>query len=361
MKPHLSRRLLVFFLSACSTCFGVTLKDGAYQVFPGDNIQDALENAARNPTVKVVKVHPGEYRPHTKRQALIWFNRIHDRIRLEAVGDVTLTAANPEISDPKSPSHPAVVNHIVYFGDGISTNTVRKGFRITGANNFVTKAGTRQIEPDTALPKGLFFYADGGGIKIFGRSYPTITGVEVVGNVTSPCGAGISIEHGRHTQDSVLIEHCVFRNNRAQVTGAAVDLLPPGSAARIVNCLFVGNVSNTGADVVAQSSGEKPFTNSGVLTVFPRSRALVQNCTFTNNRNAVDDMSKASVYRDCIFWKNDLDGGWVKANRYELEVKERARVLGRRSWPTSAVGSTPGSAWIKASAWRPKTPRASNG
>lgn len=311
-------------------CFGraFTLQEDGFHVRPGENIQDALKAAAASPTMKVVKVHAGVYRPGSRGQALIWFNKRHDGIRLEAEGEVTLTAANPELSDPKTTGHPAVVNHVVYFGDGISTNTILKGFRITGANGFMTTSRTRQLEPDETLSKGLFFFSDGGGIKIFGRSYPTILDVEVSGNFTRPCGAGISIEHLGHTQNFVRIENCIFRNNRTQVTGAAVDLLPPGSAAQIINCLFVGNISNTGIDTVAQRSGEPPFTNSGVLTVFPDSRAWVKNCTFAHNRNAVDDMSKESIYENSIFSKNDLEGGLVKSRRYELDVQEGARVSG---------------------------------
>src|ERR1041384_6894886 len=103
-------------------------KDG-YHVFPGDNIQEALEQAAASNETKVVKVHAGEYRPKNRGQALIWFNRIHDGIRLEAEGAVTLTAANPQLAAPSDPGFPAVVNHVVYFGHGISSNTLLKGFR----------------------------------------------------------------------------------------------------------------------------------------------------------------------------------------------------------------------------------------
>ena len=95
---------------------------------------------------------------------------------------------------------------------------------------------------------------------------------------SSPCGAGISVQHQGFNQQPVLIENCVFLRNRAQVTGAAIDLLA-GSCALINNCLFVGNVSNIGEDVVAKQSGERPFVNSGVLTIFRNSRAIVRNCT----------------------------------------------------------------------------------
>jgi len=323
----LSQLLRVFLQSLWLswTCVGITLKEDGYHVLPGDSIQDALQEAAQNKTNKTVKVHAGVYHPNSKRQALIWFNKSHDGIRLEAVGPVTLTAANPELSGPQSPSFPAIVNHVVYFGDGISSNTLIQGFRVTGANHYITEKLTQQMEPDTTIPKNLFFYSDGGAIKVFGRSYPTIRDVEVVENYASPCGAGISVQHQGFNQSSVLIENCVFLRNRTQVTGAAIDLLE-GSAARIINCLFVGNISNAGEDVVARRSGERPFTNSGVLTIFPNSRAALRDCTFTGNRNAVDDMGGGSVYANCIFVDNGLEGGLKGTVRYELDLQAGAKV-----------------------------------
>ena len=306
MKRVCVQVLVWFGLSLVPVGAGINLSKDGYHVFPGDNIQDALQLAAENKTNKIVKVHAGEYRPNRKRQALIWFNKTHDGIRLEAEGSVTLTAANSQLTAPSEAAFPAVVNHVVYFGDGISSNTVLKGFRITGANNFVTKEMTRQMEPNAAIPKNFFFFSDGGAIKIFGRSYPTIQNVEVVDNFTSPCGAGISVQHQGFNQTPVLIENCVFLRNRAQGTGAAIDLLA-GSSAHIINCLFAGNVSNTGEDPVAKNSGERPFANNGVLTIFWNSRAEVRNCTFTGNRNAVDDMGGQSTYTDCIFVDNTLD------------------------------------------------------
>jgi hypothetical protein len=318
MRNARFRTFVAALIGVGQTCFGIVLQPDGYHVYPGDNIQEALQQAALNPTNKVVKVHAGEYRPAGKRQAMIWFNRAHDGIRLEAVGSVTLTAANPALSSAAARGFPAVVNHVVYFGDGISSNTVLRGFRITGANNFVS---------DNSVPKNLFFYTDGGGIKIFGRSYPTIQNVEVVDNFSSPCGAGISVQHKGFNQQMVTIENCVFRRNRAQVTGSAVDLLE-GSAARMVNCLFVENASNLGTDVVAQHSGELAFTNSGVLTVFEHSRALVQSCTFTGNRNAVDDMGGSSLYRNCIFADDLLAVGMPGTSRYELDLPAGGAVEG---------------------------------
>jgi hypothetical protein len=313
-------------LSICaSTRAAIELKSDAYHVYPGDKIQDALNMAATNKVVKVVKVHAGEFRPDTKRQAMIWFNKRHDGIRLEADGAVTLTATNGDLAQPTDPGYPAVVNHVIYFGDGVSSNTVLSGFKITGANSFITRVGTRQMEPDITVPKNWFFFSDGGAIKIFGRSYPQINNIEVTENFTSPCAGGISIQHQGFTNDFVRIENCIFLRNTAQATGCAIDLLA-GSNARIINCLFVGNISNMGKDPVAQESGEKPFVNSGVITIFHHSLAEIRNCTFTGNRNGIDDMGGASVYVNNIFHDNKLESpGNPGLEPYDLTVNAGAK------------------------------------
>ena len=155
MKLWLACGMMLEMLSAA--CLGIDLKEDGYHVFPGEQIQDALQQAASNKTNKVVKVHAGEYRPNSKRQALIWFNKIHDGIRLEADGLVTLEAVNPQLALPSEPGFPAVVNHVVYFGDGISTKTVLRGFRVTGANNYTTGTGARSPIESDAVPKTPFF------------------------------------------------------------------------------------------------------------------------------------------------------------------------------------------------------------
>ncbi len=327
MKSSGGQWLLLWALALAPAQGAICFSNNVYHVFPGNNIQDALQLAATNPAAKVVRVHAGEYRPNSRRQALIWFNKKHDGIRLEAEGQVILTAANPELSAPSDPGYPAVVNHVAYFGDGISSNTVLSGFRITGANDSVVRTHTEELEPNRTIPKNWFFYADGGAIKVFGRSSPRILRVEVVDNFSSPCGAGISVQHQGFSQQPVWIEDSVFLRNRAQVTGAAIDLLA-GSSAVIKNCLFVGNVSNVGEDVVAKQSGERPFVNSGVVTIFQNSRAVVQNCTFTGNRNGIDDMGGASRYLGCVFFENTLDAGLKGSTRYELAVNAGGTVIG---------------------------------
>ena len=298
-----------------------------FHVYPKDSIQDALEAAARDTVKKTIYVHAGTYRPAKRGQAFIWFNARHDGVTLQAVGDVTLTAANPAIADAAAPSYPAVVNHVVYFGDGISPKTVLRGFKITGARNFTTGSGEKSpIEADD-IRKTLFFYTDGGGIKIYARAYPTIENVEVFDNYTSPCGGGVSVEHLGMIQQAATFKNCVFRNNRTQTTGSAVDLLH-GSHAVLDNCLFVGNVANLGVDYVGLLTGGEyhPEHGSGAMTVFEGSKAVVSRCTFTGNWNGVDDNGTGSTYVDSIFWKNTLSGGISAPPRYEIDITDGSGV-----------------------------------
>jgi hypothetical protein len=324
------RVLLLLVLAACLRAGpGAAVQVQGRHVYPKDRIQDALDAAAADPVNKTVYVHAGTYRPAARGQALIWFNARHDGITLEAVGDVILTAANPEIADKSAPSYPSVVNHVVYFGDGVSRKTVLRGFKITGANNYTTGSGEKSPIESDDIRKTTFFYTDGGGIKIYARSYPTIEDVEVYGNYSSPCGGGVSVEHLGQPQDSVVFRNCIFRNNRTQTTGSALDLLH-GSSAIIENCLFVGNVANLGVDVVGLLTGGeyRPEHGSGAITVFPGSKATVSRTTVTGNWNGVDDSGTGSTYVDSIFWKNALAGGISPGQRYELDLDEGTGVRG---------------------------------
>ena len=301
--------------------------DGVH-VYPGGSIQRALDAAAASAR-KTVVVHAGTYAPPAPAQALVWFNARHDGITLEAAGDVTLTAENPDLAFRGAPSFPAIVNHVVYFGDGISRDTVLRGFRITGAKGFTTGSGEKSPIESDEIRKTLFFYTDGGGIKVYARSFPTIEDVEVFGNYTSPCGGGVSVEHLTEPNESVLFRNCVFRDNRTQTTGAGFDLLH-FSKATLENCLFTGNVSNLGADVVGILAGGEfhPEHGSGAMTVFAGAQATVRRCTFTGNWNGVDDAGHGSTYADSIFWQNTAKGGISPDRRYEIDIEDGAGVQG---------------------------------
>lgn len=298
---------------------------GVYHIRPGDDIQAVLDVVAARSPAATIRIHAGTYRPSGYGQALIHFNRVHDGITLEGEGDVVLTAANTDVAHADDSSYPAVVNHVVFFGDQISSNTVLRGVRITGANGFVgTDDELPSIEENSQMPqlrKELFYYLDGGAIKIFGRSYPTIENVDVIENRTRLCGAGVSIEHRGFSAKLVRFRNCRFRDNHCPGTGAAIDVLR-GSAVQLDNCLFVGNVANTGMDAIAAEYGlrYKAEHGCGALTVFPKSRAMVRRCTFTANWNGVDDQGTGSVYEDCIFWHNTAGDGSRPAGPYELDI-----------------------------------------
>lgn len=306
---------------------------GIYHVHPGEDVQAVLDAAAQSGTDVTVKIHAGTYQPTRHGQAFIRFNRQHDGIKLEAVGKVVLTAANRRIAAPRDAGFPAIVNHVVYFGDGITPRTVLRGVIITGANGFVGDDSTLPaIEPDSELPelkKSLFFYVDGGAIKIFGRSYPTIDSVVIRDNMTRLCGAGVSVEHRGFSSDAPRFRNCVFRDNRCPGTGAALDVLG-GSAAEIENCLFVGNIGNAGMDQIASQYGLRynDQHGCGALTVFPGSRVSVRRCTFTNNWNGADDKGVGNLYVDSIFWQNVASDGSRPGGPFELDIADASNVRG---------------------------------
>jgi len=352
------RATLGVLLAAVAGCFGVLLarpdasalpaaqtrpialvsREGAYHVQPGESIQEAVEAAAADPAVKTVQVHAGTYRPAARGQALVWLNARHDGVRVEAVGEVVLTAANPELADRAALSFPAVVNHVVYLGNGVSRRTVLRGFRITGANDYPADALPLgpPIEPALgsvpALKEHRFFYSDGGAIKIFGRSSPTIERVEIVGNFADPCGGGVSVEQRGFQDDSPLFRSCIFRDNRAAETGSALDVLPH-SAVTVEGSLFVGNLSNVGSRRAAGGRGGYTTNynkehGSGALTVFPGARALVRRSTFTGNWNGVDDRGAGSEYSDSLLWSNTAAGGIAPQGRYEIDIVDGRGVRG---------------------------------
>lgn len=307
--------------------------DGRFHVRPGESIQAALDAAASSTANKRVVVHTGVYAPTAPSQAMIRFLARHDGIQLEADGDVTLTAANRELADPNANSFPAIVNHVVYFGHGISRKTVLSGFRITGANGFVVTEETGGIlEPENSDPrlrKGMFFYSDGGAVKIFGQSSPVLIDLLIEGNRTVLCGGGVSVENCGYTEQAVRFENCVFRDNGCPGTGAAVDVLE-GSVAELHNCLFTANIANTGMDRIQQQFGltYNPRHGCGALTVFPGSRVSVTCCTFTANWNGADDQGRGSIYRNCIFWMNTASDGSRPGEPFEVDIYDAAQVEG---------------------------------
>ena len=278
-----------------------------HHVRPGDGIQEALEEAARDPATRRCSSMPGLSAPgegsgpDLVQRAARWH---HARGRRRVV----LTAANPQIADSGAPSPPAVVNHVVYFGDGISPKTVLRGFRITGANNFTTGSGERSPIESDDVRKTLFFYSDGGGIKIYARSYPTIEQVEVYGNYTSPCGGGVSVEHlDRCRRRPVPRLHLPQQPHPDDRLGGGSPARQPRHARELPvrrQHRQPGRRLRRPAQRWRIPSAER----LGALTVFERSRATVSRA-----RSPVTGTASTTAARQhlcqLIFWKNTLPGG----------------------------------------------------
>ena len=303
-------------------------------VAPADDLQAAVDRAADSGAATVT-LKKGTYRPRQPGQALLILTKRHDglTIRAEQSGTAVLTAENSDLAGPKAPSFPAVVSHVILAGDGVSPRTTLQGLTITGANGYVDQAANRLLsqypEFQGNLKPGMFFFLDGGAIKVFGNSAPQFLDCTIVGNRTQLCGAGVSIEQTFESSEPVTFKNCIFRDNHCPATGAAVDVLS-GGLAEFDNCLFVGNIANTGMDEIARKTGlsYNQKHGCGALTVFPDSRVHVRNCTFTANWNGVDDHGSGSVYENSIFWMNDAWDESRPGEPYELDVLESAAVTG---------------------------------
>ncbi len=145
----------------------------------------------------------------------------------------------------------------------------------------------------------------------------------MAGNYTSPCGAGVSVEHLGQALDAAVFRDCTFRDNRTlQVTGSGVR-----PAARQPRHLLTTACSSATSQISVWTyiglftGGEyHPENGSGAMTVFERSRAEVSRCTFTGNWAGVDDNGTDSTYVKSIFWNNTLKGGISTGARYEIDI-----------------------------------------
>lgn len=304
------------------------------RITPADDLQRMVDSAAEAGAATVI-LASGTYRPKQPGQALLVMTRRHDGLTLRAdvPGSVVLTAANEALTEPAASGFPAVVNHVLLTGPGVSSKTVFEGLTFTGANGYVSETPEALLntypEFQTDLPTGMFFQLDGGGLKVFGDSSPRFINCRFVGNRTRLCGGGVSIEQSFRSEEPVRFTGCVFRDNHCPATGAGVDVLA-GGLAEFENCLFVGNIGNTGMAMIAQTIGlsYNAEHGCGALTVFPQSRVRVRNCTFTGNWNGVDDHGSGSRYENSIFWMNDAWDESRPGGPYELDVVAPANVAG---------------------------------
>ena len=323
---------------ACSNADHSTVsipeRTGEIRISPSDDLQKQVDQAAAN-GIRTIILETGTYAPKHPGQALLVLTRQHDGITItgENQDEVILTASNESVADSHAESFPAIVNHVILAGDGISSRTFLSNLTVTGANGFVSQSIETLQERYPAslggLSTGMFFFLDGGAVKVFGNSAPQFENCIFSGNHTKLCGGAVSIEQHFQSRTPVRFRNCIFHNNHCPATGAAVDVLTGGQA-EFYNCLFVDNIANTGMDEIARTTGltYNEHHGSGALTVFPESKARVQNCTFTGNWNAVDDHGTGSVYVDSIFWKNDAWDESRPGRPYELDLINPATVTG---------------------------------
>jgi len=305
------------FLVLCifSALFSCTQKKEV-TLNPSDYIQKIINNQSAKGVKKFI-FNPGVYRPHKKGQALIYLNKNHEGVQLIAKGNVILTSQNENISSiENNPFHPDITSHIVYFGQGISNKTTLDGFTLQGSKGFATKEGAQQAEPGSYWKKSFIYYADGGAIKIWGNSSPTLKNLTIKNNYALLCGAGISIEQYGQSESPVIIENSKFIGNQVNLTGAAIDLLP-GSKAVITNSHFEKNSTKTFLDyfpnqIKKEFSNKKSvvhthilkekgiFNDSATITLFKGSSLEISKSSFKDNNRSVDYISNIKWYTERI-------------------------------------------------------------
>lgn len=291
---------------------------GPVVVSPADDLQSALDRAATAKEDRRLVLQPGTYRTVGPAFCLLAITAKHDGVVIEGTEGATLSARSA--TDPQSPA----VGHIIYCGDGLSAATVVRGLTLTGAKGLATNTGvpSETYGPRTSsLTKGLFYFMDGGAVKIYGSSSPVFDHVEFVDNETNLCGGAVSVEQQGFREHPATFRNCRFLNNRCPGTGSAVDVLE-GSSARIENCLFAKNIANYGMDEIASKYGltYNQEHGTGALTVFPKSHVSVHQCTFVNNWNGADDRGTESVFEDSIFASNNASDGSRPGHPYELDI-----------------------------------------
>jgi len=294
------------------------VRQGPVYAAPGENLQRALDDAAAADGIRKLILKPGVYQASRQGFCLLALTAQHDGVIVEGQEGVILSARSAEDPDV------AAVSHVIYCGDGVTSKTMIRGLTITGAKGVATQIGVpveKYGERSSVLKHGLFFYLDGGAVKIFGKSSPVFEDVEFVENETNLCGGAVSIEQQGFREEPVVFRDCRFLRNRCPATGSAVDVLQ-GSSVRLENCLFAENIANYGMQQIEQQyqlsyNGEH---GSGALTVFPAAVAWVSRCTFVDNWNGADDRSDDSRYEDTIFASNNASDGSRPGHPYELDI-----------------------------------------
>jgi len=186
---------------------------------------------------------------------------------------------------------------------------IREG-RVTLRGLDICHGTTRKTGLWQKVKKGIprasiYNFIDGPGIIVTGKASAIIEDCNVHDNDSFMCGAGISIQQ-HSAKGPVRLIHCRVFNNRAQDTGAGIDVLTPGSFLAAESCTFDNNKSNLLLPGVHRN---------GQVSLFPETFAELNDCTFICSKAPAVDFHQ----RSCIYMR---DTHFVQPVKMENQVKK---------------------------------------
>ena len=165
--------------------------------------------------------------------------------------------------------------------------------------------------------------SEGGALYLRNFNVLIIDFSKFTSNVAETGGA-IAIENGfLYAINTIIIQHCIFSNNRAKSNGGAVQI--HSSSLTVMNSQFFNNSALKGDGGALNISGNlfinssvflfNKAINGGVLTM-SQGHAIIQNATFNNNLarkgngGAIANKGNVTVIvSNCTFIKNSAPQG----------------------------------------------------
>ncbi len=123
--------------------------------------------------------------------------------------------------------------------------------------------------------RSIYGEIDGGGVLIMGDVDLEFVDCTFENNYSVMCGGAVSVQ--ANPASVVNFSGCIFKNNKAEHTGPAIDILLPGITSAVDNCVFEDN-----------KTGRYDNGSLGQIAVFPASTLTVTNSKFINSPNDVD-------------------------------------------------------------------------
>lgn len=161
-------------------------------------------------------------------------------------------------------------------------NLTIKNLVLKNGNTEIIKNIPRKLINFKADKISIFEILDGGAVVITGNSDVTFENCKFINNKSIMCGGAIS----NQSRGLLALKNCVFENNYAGHTGGAIDNLVTGSNLIVENCKFLNNVSNI---------WHKASYPHGQISVFPKTKAIVNNCLFEQGSIPIDFYKNSQV------------------------------------------------------------------